>query len=279
MALRANLQSLISHMTPSASRRNANSVHDEVVSGPWIAARKGPCMFAYEIRQAIEAAPRTKLPDVAALLWRALADRHVTEAEAEALSGLIDARQAPPSTPRPAPRRVGSRPITDASVERRRRWAASGRMPPAVAAKFTAGETAALAVVAVEVQRTGSCRWPLARIAAVGGVSVSTVKRAIRAARALGLVEVEVRRVAMWRNLPSVITISCKAWSAWLSRGGGVQPWPRSITQSSNQSIETAGNVAKGHRRQRQGGTKRQDGPAMRFPARTEPPTPSERQM
>ena len=40
-------------------------------------------MFADEIRRAAEAAPRCKLPDVAALLWRAFGAGQVTEAEAE----------------------------------------------------------------------------------------------------------------------------------------------------------------------------------------------------
>ena len=104
-------------------------------------------MFAEEIRRAAEVAPRVKLPEVAALLWRAFGAGQVTEAEAEALSNLIEARKAAP-TPLGAPRRaVGSRPRSDASMARRRRWAASGRLPPAIATRFTLAETAVLAVV------------------------------------------------------------------------------------------------------------------------------------
>ncbi len=49
-------------------------------------------MFADEIRRAIEAASRIALPQVTAQLWRAFGDGHVTEAEAECLSALIEAR-------------------------------------------------------------------------------------------------------------------------------------------------------------------------------------------
>ncbi|MCJ2016298.1 helix-turn-helix domain-containing protein, partial [Methylobacterium sp. E-065] len=114
-------------------------------------------MFADELRRAIEAASRITLPQVTALLWRAYGEGKVTEAEAEALSGLIETRTLSKNGPRsgqspnsggtaehlidlPAqkcvgrPRRaVGSRPRTEASMERRRRWAASGRLPPGLA--------------------------------------------------------------------------------------------------------------------------------------------------
>lgn len=40
-------------------------------------------MFVDEIRRAIEASPRMKLPEVAALLWRAFGVGQITEAQAE----------------------------------------------------------------------------------------------------------------------------------------------------------------------------------------------------
>ena len=123
--------------------------------------------YAYEIRRQAEAAPRAALPAVASALWKAFGEGHVSEVEAETLSGLIEARQGVSITEMPsslpgltgAPKsRTGSRPRTDASIERRRRWAASGRLPPAIAARFTLAEQAALAVVAVEVAKRGDCR-------------------------------------------------------------------------------------------------------------------------
>jgi hypothetical protein len=73
--------------------------------------------YTYEIRRQAETAPRAALPAVASALWKAFGEGHLSEAEAEALSGLIEARQLTErptelhqrstDTPRKA---VGSRP-------------------------------------------------------------------------------------------------------------------------------------------------------------------------
>lgn len=201
-------------------------------------------MFAEEIRRAVEAAPRVKLPDVAAVMWRAYGAGQIGEAQAEALSALIEARKALPVTPA-APRRfTGSRPRSDASMERRRRWAASGRLPPGIAARFTLAETAVLAVVSAETARRGDCRMYVEHIAAVAGVSRSTVKAAIRQARTLGLITVEERPQTAFRNLSNVVRIVSKEWTAWLrlartlpTRGGGV----KSSTGTNTHGLELGG--------------------------------------
>ena len=201
-------------------------------------------MFADEIRRAAEAAPRMKLPDVAALLWRAFGAGQVTEAEADALSNLIEARKLVPATPEPTRRRVGSRPRSDASMERRRRWAASGRLPPAIAARFTLAEAAVLAVVSSEVVRRGDCRLCIDHIAAVAGVARSTVKNALRQARTLGLLTIEERAQTAWRNLSNVVRVVSKEWTAWMRltrrpvlQGGGV----KSVTGTNTQGLELRG--------------------------------------
>ena len=108
-------------------------------------------------------------------------------------------------------------------MERRRRWAASGALPPALAARFTLAETAVLAVVSAEALRHGRCTLVIEHIAALAGVTRSTVKRALRAAQGLGFVRIEERRVSAWRNAPNVVTITSREWSAWLRmRGRGV---------------------------------------------------------
>jgi transcription initiation factor TFIIIB Brf1 subunit/transcription initiation factor TFIIB len=71
----------------------------------------------------------------------------------------------------------------DASLERRRRWAASGPMPPALASRFTLAEQAVLGVIAAENSKRGACRLTNKEIVDVAGVSVTTVKNAMRAAR------------------------------------------------------------------------------------------------
>src|SRR4051794_16854485 len=97
-------------------------------------------MFVDELRRAVEASPRVELTKVSALLWKAYAAGHVSEAEASALSEAIEPSGALPPAPNPAQRRCGSRPKSPASLERRRRWAASGGLPPALAARFTLAE-------------------------------------------------------------------------------------------------------------------------------------------
>ena len=198
-------------------------------------------MFADEIRRAAEVAPRCKLPDVAALLWRAFGAGQVTEAEAEALSGLIEARKMVPAAPEPARRAAGSRPRTDASMERRRRWAASGRLPPALAARFTLAEAAVLAVVSSEVVRRGDCRMCIDHIAAIAGVARSTVKNALRQARLLGLLTIEERAQTAWRNLSNVVRVISKEWTSWmrLARRPVLQErGVKSVTGTNTQSLE-----------------------------------------
>ena len=204
--------------------------------------------YADEIRRQVEAAPRAALPAVTAALWRAYGDGKVTEAEAEALSVAIDERRVtegcqsarrepnPRETDKvivtagtsnciknPNRRHSGSRPRTDASMERRRRWAASGRLPPGIAARFTLAEQSVLALVAAEVARRKDCRLSIENMAALTGVSRSTVKNAIREARRLGLVTVEERQLTGFRNDTNVLRIISPEWLAWirLARKGG----------------------------------------------------------
>src|SRR5690349_2747644 len=154
-------------------------------------------MFVEQLRRAVEASPRVELPKVSALLWKAYAAGTVSESDAADLSALIEARKAVRSAPQVSPRRlVGSRPRTPESLARRRRWVASGLLPPHLASQFTAAETAVLAVIAAEALRHGRCSLVIEHIAALAGVGRSTVKRALRAAQGLGVVRVEERRVS-----------------------------------------------------------------------------------
>src|SRR4051812_3271537 len=107
-------------------------------------------MFCDQLRASIEAAPRVALTKVSALLWKAFAAGQVTEAEASDLTDPTGPRRPPPAAPKPAQRRSGPRPRSPASLERRRRGAASGALPPALAARVTQAETAVLAVIAAE---------------------------------------------------------------------------------------------------------------------------------
>jgi hypothetical protein len=101
-------------------------------------------------------------------------------------------------------------------MERRRRWAASGRLPPGLAARFTLAEQAVLALVAAEVARRKDCRLSIENMAAVAGVCRSTVKNAIREARQLGLLTVEERQITGFRNDTNVTRIISPEWLAWI---------------------------------------------------------------
>jgi hypothetical protein len=200
-------------------------------------------LSADEIRRAIEAADRITLPSVTALLWRAYGDGQITEAEAEALSVLIEARTltcvgsdrskaeralnptrtdglrvdaASRDLVGDTRRAAGSRPRTDASMERRRRWAASGRLPPAIAARFTLAEQAVLALVAAETVRRKDCRLAVGQLAAIVGVAETTVRNAIHEAVKLGLVTVEERRITGFRNDTNIVRIVSLEWTGWL---------------------------------------------------------------
>src|SRR3954453_241060 len=173
-------------------------------------------MFVEQLQRAVEESPRAELAKVGNLLWRAYAGGQVSEDQASELSEMIEARRALPAAPKPIQRRLGSRPRSPASMERRRRWAASGALPPALAARFTLAETAVLAVLAAEVLKHGRCTLAIEHIAALAGVGRSTVKRALRPAQGLGFVPIEEQRVSAWRNAPNVITIASRDWSAWL---------------------------------------------------------------
>jgi hypothetical protein len=191
-------------------------------------------MFADEIRRAVMASPRMKLPEIRSAMYKAFTAGQITEDEAETLDTLINAKAAIPAPTAPVQRRVGSRPRSSASMERRRSWAAAGRLPPALAARFTLAEQAVLAVVAVEMTKRGACSLAIGHIAALAGVCATTVKNALRAAYGLGLIRIEERRLTAWRNLPNLITVTSPEWLSWLRlgpKGGGGKSVPATNTK------------------------------------------------
>src|SRR4051794_40913378 len=100
-------------------------------------------------------------------------------------------------------------------------------MPPKIACHFTLGEQAALAVIAVEVTKRGACSLVIGAVAALAGVSESTVKRALRQARALGLITIQERRLSRYRNDTNVVRVISREWLSWLElrrSGDGGQP-------------------------------------------------------
>jgi hypothetical protein len=174
---------------------------------------------------AIAAAPRCRLDDMARAVWSALAGGQITEHDAERLSMAVEARRAESAIRQPKRKTPASEPLKpvqrQAAIERRRRQAASGALPPSIAAHFTLGEQAALAVIAraARQQRGGTLQWFTDKIAALAGVSRSTARNAIRKARALGFLHVTEQRVTWWRNAANLITVAAAAWRSWLGWG------------------------------------------------------------
>lgn len=173
------------------------------------------------------------LDEISRLAWRALAEGAIDEAAAHAVSEGVEARRRvlkgqgdrkalSYSKPATARRRPVS-PDKAASLARRRRWAASGGLPPQIAAEFTQAEVAALAVVARECQRRGRCELPIDALAALAGVSRTTVQNALRHARRMGALAVQERRRRGQKSLTNVVVVAAPEWQAWLRMGGRVQ--------------------------------------------------------
>ena len=113
-------------------------------------------MFSQDIKRAVMAAPRERLAEISAVVWKGFAAGAIPEDKAQRLAELIEARKVVPAASAASRKPVGSRPRSSASLERRRSWAAGSWMPPAMAAGFTQAENAALAVIIREIATTGS---------------------------------------------------------------------------------------------------------------------------
>lgn len=176
--------------------------------------------------RAIDGARTTELDLVAKALWAAHATGALDDDAAQAMAEAIQARRCPNPPAVPACRGVRSvrkpRPAErQRSIERRRRLAASGPLPPSIAAKLTVSEQAVLRVVGDECRDRGCCALHLDAIAARAGTCRTTVRNALRTARRLGLVLVRERRRRGQRSLTNIVTIVSAEWRTWLARGGG----------------------------------------------------------
>ncbi len=230
-------------------------------------------MLARQFHEAAAAARNTHAVDeLGRLTWRAHAEGHLDDADAQAVSEALQARRAAFASgraARPVERRPGAArrpprsPDRQASLERRRRQAMSGVVPAKIASSFTPGELAVLSVIGRQCQRAGTCSLHIDAIAALSGVCRTTVKRALRQARLMGLVLVRERRIPGCKSLTNIISIVSKEWIGWLklSIGGQIRPTtdnqafnsapPRPVINSSRASNgEIAGfGPLRGHKR------------------------------
>jgi hypothetical protein len=197
-------------------------------------------MFAIQVEAAIGGTKSLALLDgFSRDVWKAWAAGMVGDDDAQRLASLIEGRKAETrstDTVRnrmpgvalrlgasffPPKRRVQVSPDRAASMERRRRLAFSGPLPPALACTFTTGQLAALRIVADAVRAEGRCGLSLAEIAARAGIGLTTARNAIREASRDGLLTIQERRRHGRPNLPNVIRIISREWLTWISRGGG----------------------------------------------------------
>lgn len=206
------------------------------------------------------------------LVARAALAGELSETELERLwTAQAAARPRPaPGSPRCAPRaaRAATARRTDPErrqrLERRRRIAASGWMPPTIAAQFTGGETAVLSVIGCQVVLHGRCDLTVGELARIAGVSPATVKRAIRRAVRLGILDRQERRLSWNRSESSLLTIRSAEWASWLRlrarRGVGVRedrPENRfflSVLDADANSAGQSGRTALEGHKTRQGG-------------------------
>jgi hypothetical protein len=181
-------------------------------------------ILAEHLESATLGADLIMLDDIMKACSRSWADGDLSDCDALAVEEAVDRRRKAlkadrpvlPPTPPKAARRHPVSPDRRASIERKRRVAASGSLPPHLAAGFTQGELSVLSIVTAEVRRSGQCAMFLDQIAALAGVSRSTAKNALRQAARLGLLSVTQRRRRGKLSDTNIIEILDASWLAWM---------------------------------------------------------------
>jgi hypothetical protein len=181
-----------------------------------------------ELEVAIRDFPLAGLNSLARAIWTSFSRAELSEVEAQRLVEMIEARRKPqerpprrkPDSAARFPSRPPQRsPDRSASLQRRRRLAASGPMPPALAAAFTTAQLAALAVVSVEMIATGRCTLAIDAIAARAGICRSSAKSALAEAARLGLIQIQHRPQMGRKSLTNLVFIISAEWVTWLKHG------------------------------------------------------------
>jgi hypothetical protein len=179
-------------------------------------------MFADALAAAIEGSHPRQFDQLSRQLWQAHAAGHIDDAAAQRLADTMHTTRLPRrALPHPgfAPRgfmraREQRSPDRTASILRRRRLAASGPMPPTLAAGFTTGQMAVLRIAADEVAAHGFCDRSLAELAARAGVCRKLAQMTIRPAA--GLIAVQRRPRPGRKNLTNIVKIVSPEWVTWI---------------------------------------------------------------
>lgn len=186
-------------------------------------------MLANQLSASIDSAPLNRLAEIGSTVCKAALGGHLTEQEAEALLEAIGLRQRagtarraeaerpkntafPPRKPQPAR-------LHPERIERRRKLALAGALPPGWREHFTTAELAVLKIIGDEIRGRGWCARSLQEIAARAGTCRTTAHTTIRKAAALGLLAITERRAAgALRNMPNLIRATAKEWRSWIAR-------------------------------------------------------------
>ena len=218
-------------------------------------------MFTNHLREAIDAA-RTdaRLVELSGAIWQGHGAGAIDGDEAQKLADIVHARRTALRGPQTASgsdpgRRLGRpsiypakrpqpRPDRSRSRERRRRHARARWIPDHLADQFTDGELAVLSIIAEEHAARGACDLAVAKLAALAGVSESTVRNALRAARERALIVIEHRPRPGRPHLTNIVRIVDRAWTAWIARrpaswqrprgGGGCKRFGATQTKKKN---------------------------------------------
>ena len=190
-------------------------------------------MFHATMRGAIEdARTLAQLDNLSRTIWQAHAAETVTDSEAQGLAEALHVRRSamreavvPVGIPLGRvtlfpPKRLQRAPERSVAIERRRRLACSGPMPPALASRFTVGQLAVLRIVGDEMARNDACGLCIDAIAARAGVCRRLAQGAIRLAEGDGLLTIQERRHQGRKSNPNMVRIISREWLQWLRRGG-----------------------------------------------------------
>jgi hypothetical protein len=163
-------------------------------------------------------------------IWRAHEAGQLSDDQAQELAERIERQQRAGKTrwrlitgssPRSYIQRSPEQksPNRRASIERRRLHAASGMLPPAIAANYTMGEQAVLRVVADEWLAHGACDLSRNEIAARAGVSHALAKRTLLMVERDCLIAVQRRPRSGRKHLTNITRIVRAEWIDWLNKG------------------------------------------------------------
>lgn len=132
--------------------------------------------------------------------------------------------------------------VRSKEIQRRRKWASGGNMPPEIRACYSEAERAALAVIADRCRKKGHCDLCLDEIARIAGVSRTSVQNAIRKARSKDCEHISVRErpQTFGKNLTNVIKIVSLSWRGWITRAIGFKRLNTSVTSIKTSLFEHA---------------------------------------